>query len=1200
MDVDDAAAGEDLVELVALQLVVAGAAAHHHGLDVQVVQGGGHAVEEHPVVGDHLLGLVELARAALGITAAQVARRQHRLHTGMPKHGLRGQAHLAEQALRAAAGEVEHRLGLGGGGLRVPDDGHIVLVLDVEQRPRRLLGQAARQLLVDEVDHLLLERCGAYAGGRVRGLALAKALEHVNGQPLGLEAHAHHGFAQQLDGVGVGGVQHRHGHLVARTEALLAHLAQQVAHVHGHIAKVDLDRAWRGAFVADRAVLGHVFKLLPVADGHAPAGLLFIQKGLDQQRGRQNLVARAVEQVGARHMGGADRLALAATQAVLDRIGNRADMALLHDQRLMAHQPERRRVGIGQVGIHQRLARFVALVGLLQQQAAFFGAQQLALVEVAMRIDAGLVLGKGPQLVVTQELQLGDANAVLARDHAIEAARQRHDAGHGRMGGGQHLVVIAVHRQVGVHIAVARMHVQSHKHPALEHALVDGHHLVHDRLVGGAAKNRSQGRAQIALPTGAQAVVLQVAELRVHAVQPALPALAHLGQQHQRLRHPVFQQLGRRDVVGIVLLAQWQLALGKKGVQRIAELDLVVQRQLDIDALDAIGVLGHARQRDDHVFIDLEGIGVAADGGGALAVQPEFLARLGADGNKAFAAARVGNTHHFAGHARHFIGVVANDVAKQHHLGQAAMLFALGGIAHRLQVAVIQVLQPGQQHAAALLLGKHVVLDLDDRGHGILGIAKKLQADGTHMRGHAVHHPAGAGNEAIAALFLDARQAREELVRHILAQAFLAELVAWDVQSFGAHQGLAVGLQVLQLKAGHLGVVDLAQVVVQSGDFQPLRIGRHHAPAGQVVQRRAPEHRLFTARIHGDIAANAGGLDRGGIDREHKTAALGRIGHALGHHTSLRPDGGHQMVDAGQRDHLHLGHLLQLLSVDDSTAPAQRNGATGVAGAAAARHDGQAQADTGLDQHGHFLLGIWGQHHKRVFHPPVGRVGHMAHAREAVKLDVVLGGQWLEGAQHLAAQLGGFLQSGVELRNRHLRSRNQLPHQRIARRVFSRCAALLHFAQAVLQCLHQLLAPAGVVQEVVLQIRIALHHPDIAQNLIQHAGRAARLALLAQLVQQIPGLRAQQADDDFAVGERGVVVGNLAETGGPVNPGLQAGQRNRCVHVWDLCGSGRSLLWVRVLCKTACPGVEAVSGDPHPSRGQGLCRASFAVGPPIL
>ena len=129
VDVDDAAAGEDVFELVALQLVVAGAAADHHGLDVEVVQRVGDAVEQHPVVGDDLLGLVELARAALRIAAAQVARRQHGLHAGMPEHGLRGQADLENRRSEPQPGKVEHRLGVGRGRRRVADDRHVVACL---------------------------------------------------------------------------------------------------------------------------------------------------------------------------------------------------------------------------------------------------------------------------------------------------------------------------------------------------------------------------------------------------------------------------------------------------------------------------------------------------------------------------------------------------------------------------------------------------------------------------------------------------------------------------------------------------------------------------------------------------------------------------------------------------------------------------------------------------------------------------------------------------------------------------------------------------------------------------------------------------------------------------------------------------------------------------------------------------------------
>ena len=75
MNIQDATAGEDLVEFIAGQLVVTSATGDHHGLDVQVVERVGHTMEEHPVVGDDLVGLVELARTPLRIAATQITRR---------------------------------------------------------------------------------------------------------------------------------------------------------------------------------------------------------------------------------------------------------------------------------------------------------------------------------------------------------------------------------------------------------------------------------------------------------------------------------------------------------------------------------------------------------------------------------------------------------------------------------------------------------------------------------------------------------------------------------------------------------------------------------------------------------------------------------------------------------------------------------------------------------------------------------------------------------------------------------------------------------------------------------------------------------------------------------------------------------------------------------------------------------------------
>ena len=170
-----------------------------------------------------------------------------------------------------------------------------------------------------------------------------------------------------------------------------------------------------------------------------------------------------------------------------------------------------------------------------------------------------------------------------------------------------------------------------------------------ERLAG---EDALQRRAQLRLPRCAQAVVLQPLEeaaLRVgtcNAVrrrrhievgEPVLPQAAHLAQQLQRLLHPVLEQFGRCDVARIVALAERQPAFEEEGLERIDQRQLVAQAELDVQALDAIGVLTHARQRDHHVLVDLEGIGVAADGRGALAVEPELLARVRTDRDEALA-----------------------------------------------------------------------------------------------------------------------------------------------------------------------------------------------------------------------------------------------------------------------------------------------------------------------------------------------------------------------------------------------------------------------------------------------------------------------------------------------------------------------------------------------------------------------------------
>ena len=81
--------------------------------------------------------------------------------------------------------------------------------------------------------------------------------------------------------------------------------------------------------------------------------------------------------------------------------------------------------------------------------------------------------------------------------------------------------------------------------------------------------------------------------------------------------------------------------------------NLVRERELDVDPLDAVGVVAQPVERDDDVLVDLERVGVAGDRRGARAVLPEPLARLRRHRDEALGAARVGDPDHLGGGLRH-------------------------------------------------------------------------------------------------------------------------------------------------------------------------------------------------------------------------------------------------------------------------------------------------------------------------------------------------------------------------------------------------------------------------------------------------------------------------------------------------------------------------------------------------------------------
>src|SRR6185437_3533143 len=155
---------------------------------------------------------------------------------------------------------------------------------------------------------------------------------------------------------------------------------------------------------------------------------------------------------------------------------------------------------------------------------------------------------------------------------------------------------------------------------------------------------------------------------------------------------------------------------------------------------------------------------------------------------------------------------------------------------------------------------------------------------------------------------------------------------------------------------------------------------------------------------------------------------------------------------------------------------------------------------------------------------------HVGDAGEAVEEYVVAPGDAAQAAQRAPAQLARLGELRLERVDRAAGEANELGHAVVRGRVGR--AALPDLAQPMAHRLDEEAQAPGVVEQVVLQVGIAPHHPDVAQHLVEHARRAAGAALVAQLLERGPAWRTEQADRDLAIGERRVVVRNLAQARG--------------------------------------------------------------------
>ena len=119
-------------------------------------------------------------------------------------------------------------------------------------------------------------------------------------------------------------------------------------------------------------------------------------------------------------------------------------------------------------------------------------------------------------------------------------------------------------------------------------------------------------------------------------------------------------------------------------------------------------------------------------------------------------------------------------------------------------------------------------------------------------------------------------KSREELVGDVLAEAGLAERARRESRASRVRSTRrAVGVEPRELerrdRARRGSCRGCGRVRV---DLEPFGIGRHHPPRHEVVERRAPQHRLLAAGVHRDVAADARRVGGRRIDREHEACAL--------------------------------------------------------------------------------------------------------------------------------------------------------------------------------------------------------------------------------------------------------------------------------------------------------------------------------------
>ena len=185
-----------------------------------------------------------------------------------------------------------------------------------------------------------------------------------------------------------------------------------------------------------------------------------------------------------------------------------------------------------------------------------------------------------------------------------------------------------------------------------------------------------------------------------------------------------------------------------------------------------------------------------------------------------------------------------------------------------------------------------IALDLDDRRRGIAHLAEEFEAHGADRRRHPVQDEARADvmSPSQPSFCTPGSPARNLSVTSLPSPA-LRNAAPGNRERLACASASCRRRRTRRARTSRRAASwILPRLWSVPRHLEPFGVGRHHPPRDEIVERRAPQHRLLAAGVHRDVAADARGVGRRRIDGEDESRRLRRLHHAPRDHAGAAVD----------------------------------------------------------------------------------------------------------------------------------------------------------------------------------------------------------------------------------------------------------------------------------------------------------------------